>query len=225
MVAARRGFRDARSAISGKASEQDRGFYLSRCNRRIVIERFEVTRAMNRKRQRVLAFGQKLRAHPRKRARNAAHRAAAERIVAGELHLNIPRGQNAHEQARRGAGIATIDWIARCAGALRAPTRNAAIQASIGSFFQVHLGAELAYRAKRAAHVFGIKHARKARGAFGHRREKHRAMRNGFVARHRDAADKRAVNRLDSRKVFLDSHIAPPHSCESTNPVVCARSP
>ena len=225
MVATRRRLRDARGAIGGKASEQNRGFHLGRCDRRIVIERLEVARAMNRERQRVLAFGQKLRAHPRKRARNATHGAAAKRIVAGELHVDIPRGKNAHEQTRRGAGIAAIDWLARRDGPLRAPTRDTAIQASIGSFFQIHLGAELAYRAKGAANVFRIEHARKARGAFGHRREKHRAMRNGFVARHRDAADKRAVNRLDSRKVFLGSHIAPPHSCESTNPAVCVRSP
>ena len=89
-----------------------------------------------------------------------------QRVVARDAStLHVPRRQHAHEQARRGAGVAAIDgrvglrWARRRPSRSRVPARLPSACVLAGD-----LGAQSARTARDGgAHVLGVQHARTAR--------------------------------------------------------------
>ena len=196
MIAAWRRLVDRGGSRGVHAGKQNSGLELGRCHGGIIGERAQPA-AVDGDGQRLAAFGKEACAHLHERRGDAAHRALAQRGIARERDLDIPRRQNAHEQAHRGAGVAAIHGLGGLAGTGGAPAGDAAGKASVGLLLQADLGAKRVHGPDGAAHVGGIQHAGHARSALRHSGEQHGAVADGLVARHARGAVHGAFQRFD----------------------------
>ena len=127
MIARRLGLDHRRGAGRVEAGEEHGGLDLRRGNRRPIGDRHRVDGAAQRERQAAcLGARDDLGAHRQERRQDAHHRPLAQRGIAVEGRSDAVAGDDAHHQARAGAGIAEIERGGRArAGRRRRPRRRA----------------------------------------------------------------------------------------------------
>ena len=136
-----------------------------------------------------LALFEHLRAHQDQRIENAAHRPFPQRGVAIETRRDAVPADDAHHQARAGAGIAEIQRFARLQQRAEARAQNA--PATLAEPFDL--------RAKRRAGAAGMQHVLAfeqpldPRFADAQQAEQEGAMRNAFIAGRAGAATQGAA--------------------------------
>ncbi len=192
---------DGGGALGTQARQQDRGLQLGRCHGGIVGDGFQLGVAHFHNGKGLASLGLETGAHLHKGRDDAAHGALAQGIVAGDLHADAPGRKNAHQQTGGGAGIAAVDGMVRLRGALLAPAGNAAGKRAVHLALKRYLGSKGGNSADGRAHIGGIEHAGKARGAFGHGGKEHRAMGDRLVAGNAGSALQRTGKGLYARDV------------------------
>ena len=100
--------------------------------------------------------------HLHERRDDTTHRALLERFIAGDLDLDGPRRDNAHEQARRSARIAAIEWMIGLLGAFGTPSGDTARERSVYPNLKVHLSTERGNHIDRRTHIGRIEHTGQA---------------------------------------------------------------
>lgn len=100
--------------------------------------------------------------HLHERRDDTTHRTLLERFIAGDLDLDGPRRDNAHEQACRGAGIAAIERTIGLLGAFGTPAGDATRERSVHPNFKVHLGTERGNDIDRRTHIGRIEYTGQA---------------------------------------------------------------
>ena len=159
--------------------EQDRGFDLRRGDLLRVADRRQPGGAGDRERQPLAAAGEDLCDHPAQGLDHPPHRAAVERLVAGEERGEGMAGERPEEEPGRRAGVAEIE---RPIGFGEA-ARTTAMDAPAALILALELDPEGAECGCHGEHVGPLQQTADPTFASRERAEQQRAMRQRFVAR------------------------------------------
>ena len=171
-----------------QASQQHGGFHLGRGDGGGIAHRHRACRPHHRHRQPPAAAPIGARAEQRQRIGHAAHRAFAQRGIAGEGCGHRRGGHAAHDQPYPGAGIAAVDHV----NGFGKATDPHAMHRPCAFTVARHLGPEGAHRLGGVQHILAFQQAGDARFAHGHRAEDQRAVADRLVPRHFGPAGQRA---------------------------------
>ena len=166
-----------------QTGKKDGAFHLRGRHRQWIDNRNQLAGSAQRQRQRFPAGLDHLKAHLHQRPEHAAHRTPRQRGVPRHLDRDRMSGDDAHHQARTGAGIAEIErlcGLAKSAGT--APLHFPHVAALFSVRTQGRDGA------RRVHDVFGLEKAANACRSGRQRPENQGAVRNRFVAGEPDAA-------------------------------------
>jgi hypothetical protein len=100
---------DARVPVRAESGEEDARLDLRAGDRRLVLDGLQRSPAFDTQR-RMAVERRQTRAHQFERLDDAAHRAAAQGLVAGEHGGEGLRGEHAGEQSHRRSGVAAVEW-------------------------------------------------------------------------------------------------------------------
>ena len=179
MIARERRLRDARAAGRVQRRQQHRRLHLGGCHRDLVIHADGLRGAHERHRHQIARACFVFRAEQLQRFQHAAHRALAQRGVAGE-HDGDRRGcHRAHHQPRAGARIAEIEDVrwrppAAYTGAVDMPLSGTDLDRP---------GAKRPHRPDRVQHILGFEQARDPGLAQRQGAQDQRPVRDRLVAR------------------------------------------
>ncbi len=130
-----------------EAGQQDGALHLRRGDGQAVFDRHHLVGADDGERHAAALARLEARAHARQRLDDPLHRPAAQRGVAGHEAGEAMAGQDAGEQARRGAGIAEVEHVGGLARRRRRRSRARSMRRCR------HARPRRAQRARRAAAV------------------------------------------------------------------------
>ena len=179
VVARRRGLDDGRLASCAEPCEQDRRFQLGARDRQLVVDRLE-RRAGDAERQ-VPVGGLDLRSHQPQRLGDALHRTRRERFVAGEREAAFLEREQAHDETRECARVATVDR--RGLQAAQADTAHDEPVVVV-----VDVGSERTHRRERGHRVAGTPEPADDGVSIRDRAEQQGPVRDRLVARDREMA-------------------------------------
>ena len=181
VVARRLRLDDRGGAARMQSGDQDGRLDLRRRHRQAVLDRNEVRRAAQGQRQPDGAV-QHLDAHPLQRIEHARHRPLRQRGIARHAHRHVVARDQAHHQARAGAGVAEIEFAVR----LRPiPRRRAPAPPRYRPVFRI--GQPSACSALAVLSTSSASSSPVMRGAAGGDRPEHQGpVRDRLVARHPD---------------------------------------
>jgi len=202
MVAGRDRLDHAGDAGRVEAGEQDRRLHLGRGDRQGVVERHGRAGAGHGQRQAIAGAGGEAGADAGEWFGNARHRALAEGRVAHEGGGDAMAGDQAHQQAGRGAAIAHVERFLRLEQAADADAMNmpdavivtadvgahGAPTAAIGGGYFGNFRAHGAKGGRGGQHILALQQAFDPAFAHGQGGQHQRTVGNALVARNRDAA-------------------------------------
>ena len=184
MVAGRDRLDDAGDARRVEASEQYRRFHLRRSDGQAIVERHGGAGAAHGKRQPAAGASGEAGTHLRQWVGDARHGPLAERGVADESCGQVMAGEQAHQQAGRGAAIAHVERALRLKQSANADAMD--MPDAIGVALNVR--AHRPHGGGGRQHVFAFQQAFDPAFAHGQCRQHERAVRNALVPRYGHAA-------------------------------------
>ena len=176
------GLVDGRPSLGAEAGEHDRRLHLRAGDWKRVLDPGERA-AFDDERQAAVGRGDR-RSHLGQRVDDPPHRAAGERLVAGELEAAVLEGEDPGDEAHERAGVAAVE---RCVGRAEAAQADAADDERVDVFLiEPGLRARGRRRGSTRCRLSGPSWRRVS--PLGERADQEGPMRDGLVARNGDVA-------------------------------------